>query len=298
MSRYTPRPWVAKFESGEYLSKWKGFSPAILGCTLYSEYMQIGEEKFFHCVGEFNGIGDVDWWIKEELDKLSVEQTKELELICNYKTYLKNSITIDLIKQLSNFFGLESFHIYRTKQKNIAEFLNQINSFANKIYENSKGDSDEKFLVFKENKNRFKIHTFEEYKLNLNSDKDISKFSQLVDEAFANYKRHMSENLYETRWCKILEMDSYGFSGRPYTREEFIDACEINVEMSDKWKLNVQRNDLKYEERYKLWFENNYETGMEPNPSVVPDFDDPYYYPTPTRLTTISYNGETAELYD
>ena len=63
------RPWVEKFETGEYLRKWNGHEPHVLGCTIYSEYIGIGEDKFFKCVGEFNGIGDVDWWIKEELDK-------------------------------------------------------------------------------------------------------------------------------------------------------------------------------------------------------------------------------------
>ena len=38
--------------------------------------------------------------------------------------------------------------------------------------------------------------------------------------------------------------------------------------------------ELTYKERYKLWFSANYETGMEYNENIVPNFDDPYYEPT------------------
>jgi RNA ligase len=42
--------------------------------------------------------------------------------------------------------------------------------------------------------------------------------------------------------------------------------------------------ELALEERYNKWFNNNYETGMERffDPNNLPDFDDPYYEPTPT----------------
>ena len=40
--------------------------------------------------------------------------------------------------------------------------------------------------------------------------------------------------------------------------------------------------ELTYSERYKLWFNGNYETGMEYFEEIVPNFDDPYYHPTPT----------------
>jgi RNA ligase len=39
--------------------------------------------------------------------------------------------------------------------------------------------------------------------------------------------------------------------------------------------------ELTYTERYKLWFNGNYETGMEYCEEIVPNFDDPYYHPTP-----------------
>jgi RNA ligase len=41
---------------------------------------------------------------------------------------------------------------------------------------------------------------------------------------------------------------------------------------------------LSDERRYNIWFNNNYQTGMERffDPNNLPDFDDPYYEPTPT----------------
>lgn len=41
--------------------------------------------------------------------------------------------------------------------------------------------------------------------------------------------------------------------------------------------------ELSDERRYNIWFNNNYETGMEKffDPKNLPDFDNPYYEPTP-----------------
>jgi thymidylate synthase len=43
--------------------------------------------------------------------------------------------------------------------------------------------------------------------------------------------------------------------------------------------------DLSDEERYNIWFNNNYETGMERHfdPNNLPDYENPYYEPTPKR---------------
>jgi hypothetical protein len=51
--------------------------------------------------------------------------------------------------------------------------------------------------------------------------------------------------------------------------------------------------DLTYKERYDHWFSNNYETGMEYNLDIVPNFDDHYYQPTPIKKVII----EDKEVY-
>lgn len=47
--------------------------------------------------------------------------------------------------------------------------------------------------------------------------------------------------------------------------------------------LFYYEEELTDERRYNIWFNNNYETGMERffNPNELPDFDNPYYEPTP-----------------
>jgi len=41
--------------------------------------------------------------------------------------------------------------------------------------------------------------------------------------------------------------------------------------------------ELTYKERYKIWFNNNYETGMEYNDSDIIDFNNEFYTPTPEK---------------
>jgi thymidylate synthase len=53
---------------------------------------------------------------------------------------------------------------------------------------------------------------------------------------------------------------------------------------SEQAKEQIGR-ELTDEERYNIWFNNNYETGMERyfDPNKLPDFDNEYYNPTPKR---------------
>ena len=45
--------------------------------------------------------------------------------------------------------------------------------------------------------------------------------------------------------------------------------------------LFYYERELTHSERYKIWFVNNYETGMEYYEGYLPDFNDPYFEPTP-----------------
>jgi hypothetical protein len=67
---------------------------------------------------------------------------------------------------------------------------------------------------------------------------------------------------------------------------EFIDKLLFDDDFYQKWGENCCE-ELTYEERYKIWFSNNYETGMEYNPVYAPptepDWDNEYYEPTPKR---------------
>ena len=60
--------------------------------------------------------------------------------------------------------------------------------------------------------------------------------------------------------------------------------CHIYLNQIEGVKEQIGR-DLTEEERYNLWFANNYETGMERyfDPNNLPNYDDPYYEPTPKK---------------
>jgi len=63
---------------------------------------------------------------------------------------------------------------------------------------------------------------------------------------------------------------------------EFIDKLLFNDEFYQKWGENCCE-ELTYIERYNIWIGKNYETGIEYNPEIVPDFENDYYEPTPKR---------------
>lgn len=158
------RDWVKKFKTGEYLHDWKGYGTILIGGP-YSDNIGIGEEKFSHCMGFFCGIGDVDWWIKEELDKLTKEEEEELEWICKYKTYIsKEVITRELVLRISDFYGCNTQHIYRTGDKEIINICNELTNYYNLIEKHSRNDRDERWLEFIGKDNPFKILSFDEYK--------------------------------------------------------------------------------------------------------------------------------------
>jgi hypothetical protein len=77
-----------------------------------------------------------------------------------------------------------------------------------------------------------------------------------------------------------------------FTQENFINSVKNNSEFSERWGLKIEERELTYSERYKIWFTNNFETGMEYCEDVKPDFDNEYYEPTPTKLITVTYNDK------
>ena len=56
-------------------------------------------------------------------------------------------------------------------------------------------------------------------------------------------------------------------------------------------------HELSYKERYKIWFRNNYETGMEYNSDSIPNFEDEYYTPTPKRTLSLMWNQRSVDTF-
>lgn len=67
-----------------------------------------------------------------------------------------------------------------------------------------------------------------------------------------------------------------------WNRDQFVNMLLTDDEFHQKWGEECCE-ELTKEERYQIWFKNNYETGMEYNPSMIPDYDNEYYEPTPKR---------------
>ena len=90
------------------------------------------------------------------------------------------------------------------------------------------------------------------------------------------YKNYLTE-------CDEI-VKSHSFSDEPerFAQEEFINKLLTNDDFYQKWGKNCCE-ELTYIERYNIWIGKNYETGIEYNPQIVPDFENDYYESTPKR---------------
>jgi thymidylate synthase len=61
--------------------------------------------------------------------------------------------------------------------------------------------------------------------------------------------------------------------------------------------FQIYTRELRFKERYDYWFNRNYETGMEKNYNQSPDFDDPYYEPTPKRAISLMWNQRSVDTF-
>ena len=119
---------------------------------------------------------------------------------------------------------------------------------------------------------------------------------ELLNGAYENYRK--GGNI---KWLKQIKVETPSgaiLATIPYDKEEFINKCKTDSEFSQKWGLKIVSRKLTNPERYKLWFSNNYQTGMEYNESNMPDFSDSYYEPTPTKLITVTYNDKIVQSYE
>lgn len=121
----------------------------------------------------------------------------------------------------------------------------------------------------------------------------------IIDEAYENYKK-IHKHAIRTEGDRSQLVIELLEKQLIYPKEEFIDKCKTDSKFSENWGLKIEERELSLEERYNIWFNNNYETGMERyfDPNKIPNFDDQYYTPTPTKLTTLTYQNKTIESYE
>ena len=123
------------------------------------------------------------------------------------------------------------------------------------------------------------------------------KMNQIIDEAYENYSKEYEKDNSIGLTLLVQRVDGKSVYRKP-DKQMFIDLCTYDKTFSEKWGLKIEERELTYPEKYRIWFTSNYETGMEYNEEVVPDFDDEYYEPTPTKLITITYNNIKTEIYE
>jgi thymidylate synthase len=63
--------------------------------------------------------------------------------------------------------------------------------------------------------------------------------------------------------------------------------------------FQIYTTELSDERRYNIWFNNNYETGMERffDTNNLPDFDNSYYTPTPKRSISLMWNQRSVDTF-
>ena len=117
---------------------------------------------------------------------------------------------------------------------------------------------------------------------------------QIIDEAYENYL----ENCLDIKWMKenFFYDGSSNYHVYRIIKESFIDKCKTNPEFSEKWGLKIEERELSLEERNK-WFQINLNGN---NPFMKSDWKDFELdqQNIPTKLITITYNGETIESYE
>ena len=119
------------------------------------------------------------------------------------------------------------------------------------------------------------------------------RYNQIIDEVYENYKSTTLESdMKKSAW----ELTVQSMSGKKFiiSQEEFINKCKTDSEFSEKWGLKIEEQELRYEERIKLYEEK---TNLSTTYilSVKETLDK---HNIPTKLITITYNNEKIESYE
>jgi hypothetical protein len=128
---------------------------------------------------------------------------------------------------------------------------------------------------------------------------------ELLDDAFSQFRKYKIENLFDTRWDVIIEMNTsdntkpYFATGRCLSQEEFINKCKTDSEFSERWGLKIEEKELNGSERYTI----ARQYGLCPkysNIGLENCTEEEHYnkYNVPTKLITITYNDKTIESYE
>jgi hypothetical protein len=100
-----------------------------MGCFYGDSVVLGGEKEFSHCYDFFSGIGDVEWWITEEIEKLTEEQKERM-----YSILVRNKSVNTMLEEKRNFLyeladelGIGSEYIARLGNKLKKELIESDN---------------------------------------------------------------------------------------------------------------------------------------------------------------------------
>jgi len=119
-------------------------------------------------------------------------------------------------------------------------------------------------------------------------------------------KNDDGETIYESasRYVDQIQNLVNDLKTNPYSRRLMVNAWNVGeldqmVLPPCHYGFQVYTRELSLERRYNIWFNNNYETGMERffDPNNLPDFDNSYYTPTPTRAISLMWNQRSVDTF-
>lgn len=117
------------------------------------------------------------------------------------------------------------------------------------------------------------------------------KYKQIIDAAYDNYTQTKIIKNGDGVETHITPIGHYG----RVTQEEFINKIKTDTEFSEKWGLRIEERELSDAERVKLLEEIHPLYYMEQQlggDNILTRNN------IPTKLITITYNGETIESYE
>jgi len=116
------------------------------------------------------------------------------------------------------------------------------------------------------------------------------RYNQIIDEVYKNYlgKYKQDKTPGIVYYTDPLQL-------RSYTEEEFTNRIKTNKEFSERWGLKIEERELSLEERLNLVSTIIGEEKIRTHEDNLARVDK---LNIPTKLISVTYNNETAEIYE
>ena len=127
------------------------------------------------------------------------------------------------------------------------------------------------------------------------------KYNQITGDAYRDYFSKTENITLETLHTPYQDIYLYGtLSGtisnakfRPYTKEEFINKCKTDTELSEKWGLKIEERELSLAEMIKLAKYKNAEELIKTRKENIQQISERLLNDNiPTKLITVEYKKE------